>query len=201
MIDPGKYFTKEEIDMLGEVMNISMGSSASAASVTLGKRVDITTPAVKVMSEENFDPVKDEYIMGVTISYVKGISGRNVLLLKKHDVRCILECMMFMELDPETFEVDEMGESAICELMNQMLGSSSTAMSQFLDMTVDISTPTAFKIEDSDAFKKEFLGEDEVIVDCDFGFKIEDMTDSNFCILMSLDMANVYLEKMKNIYK
>ncbi|MCR4601364.1 MAG: chemotaxis protein CheC [Clostridia bacterium] len=201
MIDPGKYFTSEQIDMLGEVMNISMGSSASAASVMLGKRVDITTPTVKVMSEEHFDPVRDEYIMGVTISYVEGISGRNVLLLKRNDVRCILECMMGMELDAETFEVDEMGESAVCELMNQMLGSSSTAMSQFLNMTVNISTPTAFTIEDSDAFKKEFLGEDVTIVDCDFGFKIEDKSDSSFCILMSLEMANVYLEKMKNIYQ
>ena len=37
-------FSKMEIDAIGEILNISLGASATAVSTMLSTRVDITTP-------------------------------------------------------------------------------------------------------------------------------------------------------------
>ena len=42
-----------EIDAIGEIINISLGASATAISTMLSSRVEITVPRVKVESYEN----------------------------------------------------------------------------------------------------------------------------------------------------
>ena len=42
--------TSMEIDAIGEILNISLGASATAASTMLNARVDITTPIVQIKS-------------------------------------------------------------------------------------------------------------------------------------------------------
>ena len=43
-----------EIDAVGEILNISLGASATAVSTMLDTRVDITTPVVKVKHKDEF---------------------------------------------------------------------------------------------------------------------------------------------------
>ena len=40
-------FNEMEIDAIGEIMNISLGASATAVSTMLGTAVNITTPVVR----------------------------------------------------------------------------------------------------------------------------------------------------------
>ena len=47
-------FSPMEIDAIGEIMNISLGSSATAVSNMLDNRVDITTPQVSVIDAKDF---------------------------------------------------------------------------------------------------------------------------------------------------
>ena len=47
-------FSPLEIDAIGEILNISLGASATAVSTMLSKRVDITTPRVQVLTAEEF---------------------------------------------------------------------------------------------------------------------------------------------------
>lgn len=44
-----------ERDALGEVGNISFGSSATALSVLLNQKVEITTPSVSIIQRKNID--------------------------------------------------------------------------------------------------------------------------------------------------
>ncbi len=52
-------------------------------------------------------------------------------------------------------EVGELHLSAICEAMNQMMGSSSTSLSSMLNMKIDITPPTANLIDLNDDFALE----------------------------------------------
>ena len=52
-----------------------------------------------------------------------------------------------------------MNRSAICEVMNQMMGSSATALAEFLGIPVDISTPVSFEIESDTVFKEKYFPE------------------------------------------
>ena len=137
-------FSKLEIDAIGEILNISLGASATAVSTMLNSRVDITTPVVNVVRKEEFEMDRVEPAVCVEITYVEGLEGENVMLLKRHDIKVIVEMVMGMEIPDEDFELDEINISAVCEVMNQMMGSAATAMSDFLGFRVDISTPQSF---------------------------------------------------------
>ena len=152
-----KKFSSLEIDAIGEILNISLGASATAVSTMLSRRTDITTPSVSVVSREEFQFAEIEPAIGVEITYISGLSGRNVMLLKRHDVKVICEILMGMEIPDEEFELDEMNLSAVCEVMNQMMGASSTALSEFLGEVVNISTPISFEIPDLESFKAKYF--------------------------------------------
>ncbi|MFR2694539.1 MAG: chemotaxis protein CheC [Enterocloster bolteae] len=53
--------------------------------------------------------------------------------------------------------MNEINVSAICEVMNQMMGSSATALSEFLGNPVNISTPVSFPIESENGFKEKYF--------------------------------------------
>ena len=141
-----EHFSKMEIDAIGEILNISLGASATAVSTMLNARVDITTPIVNVVSKDEFEMDPVDPAVGVEITYVAGLEGENVMLLKRHDVKVIVEMVMGMEIADEDFELDEINISAVCEVMNQMMGASATALSEFLGRMVNISTPISFEV-------------------------------------------------------
>ena len=68
-------FSPMVVDAIGEVMNISLGSSATAVSNMLDHRVDITTPTVRVVNAEEFTLGDIEPAVGVEIKYVSGLEG------------------------------------------------------------------------------------------------------------------------------
>ena len=146
-----------EIDAVGEILNISLGASATAVSTMLNTRVDITTPVVNVVRKDEFKMDRVEPAIGVEITYISGLEGSNVMLLKRHDVRVIVEMLMGIPMTDEEFELNEMNISAVCEVMNQMMGASSTALSEFLGKVVNISTPISFEVEDRRQTGKRIL--------------------------------------------
>ncbi len=184
-----KNFSAFEIDAIGEILNISLGASATAVSTMLNARVDITTPVVKVLSKEEFEISNLEPAVGVEITYIAGLSGSNIMLLKRHDVKVIVDMLMGMETPEEEFELNELNISAICEVMNQMMGSSATALSEFLGKVVNISTPSSFEISDVDDFKEKYYDNDEYMVVVGFTLKIADQLESEFINVMSPDLA------------
>ena len=188
-------FNSMEIDAIGEIMNISLGSSATALSTMLGTKVNITTPVVKVQNRTEFEYRELEPAVGVEISYVKGLDGRNVMMFSRNDVRIIVSMMMGMDIPEDEFVMDEMNASAIREVMNQMMGSSATALSEFLGVTVDISTPVSFEVPNEEEFKdKYFPGEEEQVVVC-FTLEIEDKElESEFLNIMSVSLVRRLLQ-------
>lgn len=184
-----KEFSTLEIDAVGEILNISLGASATALSTLLNVRVDITTPVVKVVEKEKFEFEELEPAVGVEITYVEGLRGSNIMLLKRTDVKMIVEMMMGMEIPDDQFEMNEINISAICEVMNQMMGASSTALSEFLGETVNISTPTSTEIEDVHKFKEHYFADEEVMICVKFLLRIGDNLESEFMNLMPTDLA------------
>ncbi len=184
-----KEFSTLEIDAVGEILNISLGASATALSTLLNVRVDITTPVVKVVEKKKFEFEELEPAVGVEITYVEGLRGSNIMLLKRTDVKMIVEMMMGMEIPDDQFEMNEINISAICEVMNQMMGASSTALSEFLGETVNISTPTSTEIEDVHKFKEHYFADEEVMICVKFLLRIGDNLESEFMNLMPTDLA------------
>ena len=187
-------FSKMEIDAIGEILNISLGASATAVSTMLNARVDITTPVVNVVKKEEFEMGEVEPAVGVEITYVAGLEGKNVMLLKRHDVKVIVEMVMGMEIADEDFELDEINVSVVCEVMNQMMGSSATALSEFLGKMVNISTPISFEVANEQEFIDKYFVDDQPKVVVGFTLQIAEKLESEFFNVMPMNLAKSLVE-------
>ena len=189
-----KIFNAMELDAIGEIMNISLGSSATAVSNLLDHRVDITTPSVSVVPVEEFSLGDLEPAIAVEIKYVSGLEGSNIMLLKRSEVKVIVDILMGSEMPDEEFELNDLTISAVCEVMNQMMGAASTALSDFLGRPVNISTPQSYTLDDLQSFKSEHFHNDQgLLVVVRFMLKIENILNSEFVNVMSVDLARELL--------
>ena len=189
-----KKLSPMEIDAIGEILNISLGASGNAVSTMMNARVDITTPVVRIVKKEDFSFSNLKPAIAVEISYIDGLSGKNVMLLKRSDVKVIVEMLMGMSFTDEEFELNEMNVSAISEVMNQMMGASATALSELFGRAVNISTPQAFEVEGEDTFKEKYFDVVDPMVVIGFTLSIEDKMKSEFMNLMTVDLARELVE-------
>lgn len=191
-------FSEIQKDAIGEILNISMGSAATAVSELLSAKVWITTPRVEVKSAKEMEYHKLEPAVCVKIQYVKGLSGTNMMVWKQDDVQLILNQLMGQPLvvSPD-FEFDELNISAVSEVMNQMMGASATALSNFLGFTVDISTPKPIIMDEvSSNFDVTEFEPDDTIVSVTFDLTIDGVIKSEFASVMSADLAKTIADKM-----
>lgn len=178
-----------EIDAIGEILNISLGTSATSVSELLGQPVKITTPKVEVMKTKDFNIKTYEPAIGVEINYVKGLDGQNILILKESDVKVIVGLLLQTDFSDREFVMDEMNIGAICEVMNQMMGASATALSQFLNRAISISPPNSFSIDNTEQFKNKYFPKDEDIVAVYFNLMIGKLVNSQFINVMRTGLA------------
>lgn len=195
--DENIEFSSYEIDAVGEILNISMGSAATAVSELLNAKTWITTPQVKVVKvgELNYDNL--EPAICVKIVYVEGITGLNMMVLKQNDVQLILNQLLGnpLVIDPN-FKFDELNISAVSEIMNQMMGASATALSDLLGMKVDISVPMPYIIEKTKFGDLCEMPLDSTVVAVTFKITVEGVMESEFMSVLSLDLAKTLSGKM-----
>lgn len=192
-------FGDVEMDAIGEIMNITMGSAATAVSNMLSAKVWITTPTVNIIRAEELTFPELEPSIMVKIKYTQGVSGQNVLVLKQNDVQLILNQLMGLPLEiSDDFQFDELNISAVCEVMNQMMGASATALSEIIDTTVDISTPEAIVQEGDNDVRSEVyeLAGQEHVCTVKFDLTIDGVIKSEFISVLTLELAKDMAEKM-----
>jgi flagellar motor switch protein FliN/FliY len=190
--------TSQEKDVLGEVGNISMGTSATTLFALLGERVIITTPYVEVIRLEDVAKNYERPCVGIRVDYTQGIKGTNVLLLAHHDVKVITSLMMGWggEIN-EDEELNDMDISAIQEAMNQMIGSSSTSLASLVNTKIDIAPPKAAVLDFSGKNLFEDLGfEEQYVVSVQFRMEIGTLVDSNIMQLLPMCFARQMVDSM-----
>lgn len=187
--------TDVEKDAIGEVANISMGTSATTLYSLVNRKVNITTPVVEMTTWEEVMTNYEKPCVFIQIKYTVGLNGTNILVLKEHDVKVITDLMMGGDGTNVDGEISELHLSAISEAMNQMMGSSATSLSSMLGKTIDISPPEASLVDlqtKEPAELSPFL--EDKFVKISFKMQIEDLVDSTLMQLYPLDFA-------KSIYK
>ncbi len=181
----------EQIDILGEIANISMGNSATTLSMMVNKKVDITTPNVKVIKRSEALDDYEKTCIFVQIHYVKGLQGNNVLVLKEHDVKVMTDLMMGGDGTNTAGDISELHLSAASEAMNQMMGASATSLSMMLGVPTDISTPVVNQIDVDSVkiFEKSFETSYDNFVKIAFRMTIAGLIDSVMVQLYPVQFA------------
>jgi flagellar motor switch protein FliN/FliY len=185
-----QYLTPEEIDALGEIGNISMGTSATTLFTLLNNKVTITTPDVEIISAEQIAKNYPLPFLAVNIRFTEGIQGTNLLLLRESDARIIADLMMGGDGTNPQEELNDITISAVSEAMNQMIGSASTSLSAMLDKPIHISPPdTAFVDFGEDYRCIEFFSQNEKFVKVSFKMVVGSLIDSEIMQLLPIDFS------------
>lgn len=181
--------SNQEIDALGEIGNISMGTSATTLFTLLSQKVTITTPNVAITTWKELSRNYSSQYVAVKVEYTDGLIGSNLLILKQDDVKIITDLMMGGEGKISDGELTELHLSAISEAMNQMIGSSATSMSSMFSKRIDISPPKAFVVsfENGDPYGE--FEENDILVKIAFKMVVGNLIDSEIMQLLPMKFA------------
>lgn len=200
MEDISRYFSPEEVDALGEIGNICMGTSATTMNMLLNRKVTITTPKVALYKAEN---VLDSYrcpFLAISVEFVEGLYGKNLLILKDYDAALITDLLMGGEgsVDQNNVVLTEIHLSAVSEVMNQMIGSAATAMSNMMGDSINISPPHVNRMELDENIGR-FLDGASFVVKVSFDMEIEGLLKSKLLQIMSVDMAKELIASLMHL--
>lgn len=200
MEEANELLSDVEKDAVGEVANISMGSSATTLYSLVNRKVNITTPVVEFAT---WDKLLDQYerpCVFIQIKYTVGLDGTNILILKEQDVKVITDLMMGGDGTNTDGELGELHLSAISEAMNQMMGASATSLSTMMRTKIDISPPEAELLDLAQVRNGEdvspFLG--GVFVKISFRMQIDDLVDSSIMQLYPIEFARKVVDTFMN---
>ena len=183
--------SEAEIDAIGEIANISMGTAATTLFSLVNRKVEISTPVVSYATWDDIVTKYERPCVFIRIAYTVGLDGSNILVLKENDVKIITDLMMGGDGTNTEGELGELHLSAISEAMNQMMGSSATSLSSMLNKKIDISPPKADLVdltgEIDESEIDEFLS--GKFVKISFRMEIGDLVDSEIMQLYPISFA------------
>lgn len=189
-------FDKEELDILSEIGNMTVGQAATSLSDFVNKMVTITIPDTKVYSYKEMKQEFDSTVVTTKIDYIDGFLGSNLLMMKREDAVHFSKIITQEKLGNGDL-VNEWGEIAkeiLAEVFNIMVGNMSSGMSDIFNRYIKIDTPIMYTEEEGPI---EIFQDDEILVAIWFDVKIE----TEFSIRLVNIISTSQAEKMVSIIK
>jgi len=185
-----------EMDTLGEIGNISFGSSATALSTLLNQKVEITTPSLSVLHRQHLEKEFQSPYVAVQVGYTIGFVGANLFVIDTRDAAIIANLMLGGDGIVEEVELDDIHLSAVQEAMNQMMGSAATSMSTIFKKKVDISPPTIGLIDFQVGEGTNRVPQDEYLIKVSFRLKVGELIDSTIMQLLPYDFGKELVDEL-----
>ncbi|OGI00518.1 MAG: flagellar motor switch protein FliN [Candidatus Melainabacteria bacterium GWF2_37_15] len=196
-----EILSAQDIDTIGEVGNIFMGSASTTLSQLLGNRVEITAPTVEIFENIQESYVAKEDHLIIEVNYTKGLQGTVILALKQKDSAIIADLMMGGNGKIDKPEITELQISAVGEAMNQMVGTASTTLSEMLNTQIKISPPEIKVLEKQ---KQMELSKDlltKPIITIKFNLIVGDLIKSEIIQFMSVASAKSQVAEVTDMMK
>ncbi|MCY8913051.1 flagellar motor switch phosphatase FliY [Bacillus atrophaeus] len=195
---PELDLSEMERDAIGEIGNISFGSSATALSTLLNQKVDITTPSVTVISKSKISDEFPHPYVAIEVNYTEGFSGSNLLVVEQSDAAIIADLMIGGDGKGADPSLGEIHLSAVQEAMNQMMGSAATSMSTVFSKKIDISPPRVELLDVNEEKGTDRIPADEMLVKVSFRLKVGELIDSNIMQLYPITFAKDLISDLMN---
>ncbi|MDQ0217066.1 flagellar motor switch phosphatase FliY [Peribacillus cavernae] len=190
------FLSSMEQDALGEIGNISFGSSATALSTLLNQKVDITTPTVLLIDRSKIDEEFPHPYVAIQVNYTEGFSGVNLLVIKQSDAAIIADLMLGGDGANPSDLLGEIQLSAVQEAMNQMMGSAATSMSTIFNKKVDISPPSIDLLNIESGEGENSIPNEHLLVKISFRLRVGDLIDSSIMQLLPLPFAKSLVSEL-----
>ena len=132
-------FTNVQLDALKEVSNIGAGNGATSLSMLLGKKIDMTVPAVNIVKmDELINSAGEKEVVGILVKVLGDIKGSILIEFDKSNAMRIVNILLGN--DGET-ELTSMSSSALCEVGNIVSASYMNSIAKFTGLEISPSVP------------------------------------------------------------
>ena len=127
-----------QLDALKEVSNIGAGNAATALSMLLNKKIDMSVPSVNVVRLEDVVEANGESeVCGTVVRVLGDIAGNILLVFEEDTVKKIIGKLIGSETDVNS----EMGQSVLCEIANIISASYMNSIAQLTNLAIAPSVP------------------------------------------------------------
>ncbi|PNR92494.1 flagellar motor switch phosphatase FliY [Petrotoga sp. 9PWA.NaAc.5.4] len=192
------------LDLMGEIANITMGSAATTLSTILKRKIDIEYPDVNIIKFKNIKTnFQGEYVV-VTVEYKRGLYGMNTLVLPSNLTNIIANVMLGKDPFETIEEINEISLSAVSEAMNQMMGTASTALSEFIKTNIDISPPVTQTLDFSNPtteFPPIETDKEAYVISIKFKVKITGIAETFFWQFVPVKFAKKIKDFVDKVYQ
>ena len=127
-----------QLDALKEVSNIGAGNAATALSMLLNKKVDMSVPSVNVVRlEDVVEATGENEVAGTVVRVLGDIAGNILLVFEEDTVKKIIGRLIGSEEGVDS----EMGQSVLCEIANIISASYMNSIAQLTNLEIVPSVP------------------------------------------------------------
>lgn len=127
-----------QLDALKEVSNIGAGNAATALSMLLNKKVDMSVPSVNVVRLEDIvEATGENEVAGTVVRVLGDIAGNILLVFEEDTVKKIIGRLIGSEDGIDS----EMGQSVLCEIANIISASYMNSIAQLTNLEIAPSVP------------------------------------------------------------
>lgn len=127
-----------QLDALKEVSNIGAGNAATALSMLLSKKIDMSVPSVNVVRlEDVVEETGESEVSGTVVRVLGDIAGNILLVFKEDTVNKIIEKLVGTNEGINS----EMGQSVLCEIANIISASYMNSIAQLTNLAIAPSVP------------------------------------------------------------
>lgn len=187
-VSPSIEINDFEKDTIGEIGNITMGTSATTLSTLLRKKVSITTPAVRLTTHAQLRSDYPLPYVVVQVRYTEGLNGTNIFVVRQEDACVIADLMMGGDGVVQDIALDDIRLSAVSEAMNQMMGSATTSLSSMFNERIDIAPPEV-NVVDLGHENLSISSDYSQVVQIKFKMEIQDLVDSEIMQIIPIEAA------------
>lgn len=132
-------FNPMQLDAIKEVGNIGAGNAATALSQLLNKKVDMTVPAVNIVSfDDIFSRIGgEEVVIGIIVRVLGDTPGNILFIFEKEVALNLIEILTGNKEE----QISEFGNSVLCEIGNIISSSFMNAIGRFTNLLMMPSVP------------------------------------------------------------
>lgn len=191
-------FTYDEMQMLGEIGNISVGNSASSLSDFINRLITITCPDPQELMFQEIKEKLSPSLVVTKIDFKEGLEGSNLMIMEKEEAIGFVKFILKEKLNQDFGQWDDENKEVLAEVFNIMIGNMSSALSEQFEKNVRINTPEIYEL---DKEEMDFFGNDEKLISIWFEMNIENIYHVKIVQIITKNQAKNLIDLAKEAYE
>jgi flagellar motor switch protein FliN len=179
--------SKAEIEVVTELLSVSLGSSSAVLSELLTETVTMTTPELQIKQKEDLLTTLQSPFCVALGEFTGGIKGVQILAINNEDVQTIRELVDGAD-----------SEIAVQKVIQQMFTAVSQSMSTLLSQEIAYSLSGIDVVEKREELSVEYFIEGDNIVEAAFQLKLGNQKNLSFHICIPIQLLKQIVTLVNN---